>query len=128
MNIVSLMLGKTEKSGNAQRLLSTELSSLLAVASGEGIDALRATHKLVRKCRSEDERALIIDALPKRPMVEFAFRMEELDRVEIAATLLWFAYDHFEEVSEICKWLKLPRAGNYEELKLILKEWIVEEN
>lgn len=122
------MFGRNEKTGSTHSILSTELSSLLSVAQGEGLDALRATHKLVRKCKSDEERAVVLDALPKKPMVEFTLHLEELDRVEIAATLLWFAYDHFGEVLEICKWLKLPLASDYEELKRILKEWIVEEN
>jgi hypothetical protein len=105
-----------------------KLVELIEQAQAENVKSLRAVKKLMRRCRSQEVREAVLDALPKKPVVEFAARIKDFDRIQIAASLLWMYRQHPDEVNEFLSWLKLPAVGGYDQLKQMMQTWIVEEN
>ena len=106
-----------------------DLESLFEKAQQEDVKALRAIRTLVNKCRKKpDLREAVLDALPRDPVVDFVVHMKDYDRIQIAAALLYLGREHFSEVKEFLKWLKLPEVANYESLRMLMRNWIATEN
>jgi hypothetical protein len=118
-----------EKIKKLEREKGVEISPLLQQATSmKDIDSLRAVKKLMNKCRSSDMKAVVLDALPRSPLIEFAARIKDYSRVQIAASLLWLYPQYPQEVNEFLSWLHLPPVQDYYELKNFMQGWIVEDN
>lgn len=117
-----------EKIRKLERERGVELSSLLERTAVKDIDSLRAVKKLMGKCRASDMKTAVLDALPKSPIIEFAARIKDYNRMQIAASLLWLYPEYPDEVNEFLSWLHLPAVQDYHELKNFMQTWIVEEN
>jgi hypothetical protein len=104
------------------------LVELVEQVHAQNVGSLKAVKTLMRRCRTQAEREVVLDALPRKPIIELAARLKDYDRIQIAASVLWLYKEHAGEVNEILSWLKLPAVDDYLELKGLMQRWIIEEN
>ncbi len=117
-----------EKLKKLEKERGIELTKLVEQVRTNDVDSLRVVKKLMNRCRSDEMRSVVLDALPRSPLIEFAARIKDYTRVQIAASLLWLYPQYPQEVNEFLSWLNLPAVEDYTELKTFMQGWIVEEN
>lgn len=64
----------------------------------------------------------------KALLINFTVHMQDYDRIQIAAALLYLGREHFDKIQEFLKWLKLPQINDYESLRRLMRDWIVTDN
>jgi len=122
-------MSNVERALKLAREKGLDLAPLLENAQQENVKALRAVRTLMKKCKKKPElRSAVLDAIPRNSLVDFIIHMNDYDRIQIAAALLYLGREHFGEVREFLKWLKLPQVDNYESLRMLMRNWIVTEN